>query len=318
MRRWAFVGGIAALMLWSVLFTVQGVIRGALANARFSSPVDYVEAGFTPVNSTVPQSLPETPPVVIQPEGGASEIIRWEPYHRLIAVRLDLPSEVRIKTYNFPGWTASIDGEKVPVSSDKDGVQVVSVPVGRHKIDSSFVNTTPRTTGTLLSALGLLAVVALAGLDRVREATRGEGEAPSRRALYVRSLKSLTPVVAPLLIGTALLFWLSGLGRSASVSEAPARAGGSATLGSEAILHIDGVPSVLAAVDERALDELTNALPARDNSRIESLVQSAQVLRIANDTHVRVLEFGGGKTRVRILQGEHLMDEVWVPERWIR
>ena len=105
-------------------------------------------------NHAVPQSLPETPKVVIQPEGGASEIIRWEPYHRLIAVRLDLPCEVRIKTYNFPGWTARVDDEKVPLSSDKDGVQVVSVPAGRHKIESSFLNTPPRTVGTLLSEIG--------------------------------------------------------------------------------------------------------------------------------------------------------------------
>jgi 6-pyruvoyl-tetrahydropterin synthase related domain len=320
MRRWAYGSAIAALMVWSVLFTVQGVIKGALSNAPFSTPTDYVEAGFTPINSTAPQSLPETPTVVIQPEGGASEIIRWEPYHRLVAVRLDQPSEVRIKTYNFPGWTASVDGEKVPLSSDKDGVQVVSVPAGRHKIESSFVNTPPRTAGALLSALALLAVVGLAGLDRVREARRAGGEAVSRKALYVRSLKPLAPIVAALLIGAALLFWLGGRGRSApaSGSDAPARAGRSATLGSEAVLHIDGVPSVMAAVDERALDELMNALPARDNSRVESLVQSAQVLRVANDTHVRILEFGGGKTKVRILQGEHLMAEVWVPERWIR
>lgn len=320
LRRWAYGGGIAALIVWNVLFTVQGVIRGALSNAPFSTPSDYVEAGFTPINSTVPQSLPETPRVVIQPEGGASEIIRWEPYHRLIAVRLDLPSEVRIKTYNFPGWTSRVDDQKVPVSSDKDGVQVVSVPAGRHKIESSFLNTPPRTAGTLLSALGLLAVVGLAVLDRLRDARQAGGEAVSRKPLYIRSLKSLAPVVAPLLIGTTLLFWLSGRGRSspASGSDAQVKAGGSATLGSEAVLHIDGVPSVLAAVDERALDELMNALAARDTLRVDSLVQSTQVLRVANDTHVRILEFGGGKTKVRILQGEHLMTEVWVPERWIR
>jgi hypothetical protein len=318
MRRWAYGGGLAALIVWNVLFMVQGVIRGALSNPPFTAPVDYVEAGFTPKNSTVPQSLPETPAVVVQPEGGASEIIRWEPYHRSIAVRLDLPSEVRIKTYNFPGWTASVDGEKVALSSDKDGVQVVSVPAGRHRIESWFANTIPRTAGTLLSALGLLAVVALAGLDRVREAGHSVGEGASQNARYVSALKSLAPVVAPVLIGAALLFWLSGQGRSASVSDSPAQPRGSATQGSEAALHIDGAPSVLAAVDERALDELMSALTARDNTKVESLVQSAQVLRIANDTHVRILEFGGGKTRVRILQGEYLMAEVWVPERWLR
>jgi hypothetical protein len=74
----------------------------------------------------------------------------------------------------------------------------------------------------------------------------------------------------------------------------------------------------LAAADERVLDELMNALATRDNSAIESLVQSGQALRVTNDTRVRILEFGRGKARVRILQGEYLMAEVFVPERWIR
>jgi hypothetical protein len=83
-------------------------------------------------------------------------------------------------------------------------------------------------------------------------------------------------------------------------------------------MHIDGASSVLAAADERGLDELMNALATRDNSAIESLVQSGQALRVTNDTRVRILEFGRGKARVRILQGEYLMAEVFVPERWIR
>jgi len=319
-RRWAYTVAVSIVIASSLWLTGQGVIFGALSNPAHIQPTAYADAQYTPKGSTAPQNLPDTPPVVIQPEGGATELIRWEPYHREVAVRLDQPGEVRIKTYNFPGWIATIDGQRAPLSSDKDGVQVVSVPAGIHKIESSFVNTPPRTAGALLSALGLLAVVGLVALDRVREATRVAGEEASRKALYVRSLKPLAPVVAPLLIGAALLFWLSGGGRSApaSRSDAPAKAGASATPGTEAVLHIDGVPSVLAAVDERALDELINALAAKDNSKVDLLVQSAQVLRVANDTHLRILEFGGGKTKVRILQGEHLMAEVWVPERWVK
>ena len=171
-RRWAYSLVISIVIASSLWLTGQGVIVGALSNPAHIQPAVYSDAQYTPKGSTAPQNLPDTPPVVIQPEGGASEIILWEPNHRVVAVRLDQPSEVRIKTYNFPGWAATVDGEKVSLSSDKDGVQVVSVPPGIHKIESSFVNTLPRTAGTLLSALGLLAVVGLAVLDRVKEARR--------------------------------------------------------------------------------------------------------------------------------------------------
>lgn len=176
-RRWAYSLVISIVIASSLWLTGHGVIMGAVSNPAHVQPAVYLEAQYTPIGSTAPQNLPDTPPVVVQPEGGATEIVLWEPNRRLVAVRLDQPSEVRIKTYNFPGWTATIDGQKAPFSSDKDGVQVVSVPAGTHKIESSFVNTPARTAGTLLSALGLLAVVGLAALDRVKEARRARGKA---------------------------------------------------------------------------------------------------------------------------------------------
>lgn len=88
--------------------------------------------------------------------------------------------------------------------------------------------------------------------------------------------------------------------------------------GSEATLHLEGVPSILVSMNEQALNELMIALPAGDSSKINALIQSGQLVRVENDTGVRILESGAGKTKVRILQGEHAMAEGWVSERWLR
>jgi hypothetical protein len=245
----------------------------------------------------------------------------WQPYHRQIGVKVEESKRVRLKTYNFPGWIALVDGEPTPMLGDQDGVQVVEVSAGAHLIEASFVNTPTRTLGALLSALGLLVAIGLVALDRIREAKRVAAGSTSRRALPVRLLKPFAAIAAILLIGAVTLLSLTSRERSGSLpasSGASAKEGESATSGSEASLHIDGVPSILVALDERALDELTSALPARDNSKVDALVQSGQVLRVANDTRVRVLASGSGKTRVRILQGEHSMAEGWVPEEWVR
>ena len=66
------------------------------------------------------------------------------------------------------------------------------------------------------------------------------------------------------------------------------------------------------------LGPLVNAIASRDNSTLDAGVDSGQVLRVPNDTRVRILAAHAGSTKVRILQGEHLMDEGWVAERWIR
>ena len=321
-RLWFYRALVAAAIVLNIWITVGTVINGALSNPPLDATANYIEAGFTPRGSVDPHALPDTPQVTIQPEGGASEVMLWQPYHRQIGVKVEESSRVRLKTYNFPGWIARVDGEPTPMISDEDGVQVVEVSSGVHLIEVSFVNTPIRTVGALLSALGLLVAIGLAARETIRKVKRAAGEPTARRKPLVRSLKPLAAVAAILLIGTITLLLLSGRGRSGrpptSSSGASGTEAGLATSGSEASLHINGVPSILVALDERALDGLMNALSAKDNAKVDALVQSGQVLRIANDTRVRVLAFDTVKSRVRILEGEHLMAEGWVPERWIR
>ncbi|HSE37855.1 MAG TPA: hypothetical protein VLG74_11170, partial [Blastocatellia bacterium] len=118
--------------------------------------------------ATHPQELPDTPQVLVEPQGAAVEVSKWEPQDREIHVRVDAPSIVRLKTYNFPGWTARLDGQIVPMLSDKDGIQQIEVPPGIHKIQASFVNTPPRAAGTLLSVLALVLIVGLSIFDHLK------------------------------------------------------------------------------------------------------------------------------------------------------
>jgi 4-amino-4-deoxy-L-arabinose transferase-like glycosyltransferase len=149
--------------------SVHGTIIGALSNQTYYPKADAVaeliEPNWTPKAASRPQDLPDTPPVVIKPEGGSSEIISWQPESRRIAVKVDVPSEVRLKTYNFPGWTAHVDGQPAPISSDIDGIQILKVQPGLHRIDVSFKNTPPRTLGAVLTASATLAIAALLGFE---------------------------------------------------------------------------------------------------------------------------------------------------------
>lgn len=320
-RKLIYGGAILFVACLNVWFTAQRVIGETLANTNVPTNTKLVEASYTPKGATLPQNLADTPRVVIDPEGGVVEILRWDPQHREVHVRVAEPSRVRLKTYNFPGWAVRVDGAPAAMLSDEDGVQVVEVSAGVHRIEVSFLNTPTRTIGALLSALGLLLAIGLAALHGIREAKGVAAGPTARRALPVRLLRPLAAIVGILIVAVALL-WLSGRGRSgrppASSGGAPATEAGSAISGSDAALHIDGVPSILVALDERALDELMNALPARNNSRVDALIQSGQVLRVTNGTRVRILAWGTGKTRVRILEGEHSMVEGWVPDRWVR
>lgn len=162
LRRWLYAAALVVVCGVAGWYTVSGVIGGAMAHPSQMQPFSYLDAGFTPRGSKDPRDLPGTERVVLQPEGGTHEIIRWEPTRREILVTTQEPRTVRLKTYNFPGWTARLDGVEAPILGFDDGVQHVTVPAGTHQLEVTFHNTPPRTFGAALTLLSLALILALA------------------------------------------------------------------------------------------------------------------------------------------------------------
>src|SRR5262249_28295459 len=94
----AYKAALALVITLNVWLTAHSIVFGAFSKPTYTAPVGFSDSGFTPKNATRPDEIPNTPSVVITPEGGASEIINWLPAYREIAVRVDQPSEVRLKT----------------------------------------------------------------------------------------------------------------------------------------------------------------------------------------------------------------------------
>lgn len=343
-KLWASCAAIVAVVMLNLWITVQFVIIRPMSNPTIKSTVGLLESNYTPKDATSPTALPNSAPVTVHPGGGASEIVRFEPQYRKIALRVDQPSQLRLKTYNFPGWTARIDGEKVPLSSDQDGVQVMSVQPGIHNIEVEFVDTKPRLLGAMLFGLGLLTIAGLIALDyrqrmiwRGAEANDADAKAPShiawdngakdhdvrpRATTVVVTIAVAATVIVALLLAT----WLGTRSKSSSGQESKEGAtrsghttgGINAGVGSEVRLYLEGQTSVPVAVDERAFDELISALSTRRQDSVETLIQSGRVFRADNDTPARILEVGLAKIKVRIVEGPHITKDGWIHERWAR
>ncbi len=87
--------------------------------------------------------------------------------------------------------------------------------------------------------------------------------------------------------------------------------------GSEVILFLEGRTSVMVAADEKALDDLITAVSTR-GEKVETMIQEGRVLVVPNNTRARVVEMKFATLKVRIIEGEKMMYEVWVLERWVR
>jgi hypothetical protein len=335
------LGAAIVLNLW---VTGNRIIAGALSNPTFVASAEFVDGGFTPKGSTSPDKLPDTAAVTITPEGGASELIQWGPTHRVVGVRVDQPSQMRLKTYNFRGWTARINGEVVPLLSDQDGIQLVELPPGNHIVQISFESTPPRIAGTVISAIGLLAILGIGFATRTRvqevepERTNqqsGAGAAGDQPAMDRPDSSARRPgiswakrigwitLVAVFLTGVLVMTRRSDdkTGRTGSTSDSRSnqRAGAASQgVGDEAHLYLAGRNSVMLAADEKASHEMISALSSNDQGALEEMIKSGRALTTDNNTRVRVLHTTSGLTKVRILEGPLLMTEGWVPERWLR
>lgn len=134
----------------------------------------------------------------------------------------------------------------------------------------------------------------------------------SKSALLIILVAAIAIIVI-----VAIVVMRSGSGGKAEGSGSISQTLTDHSVGSEVTLYIEGRDSVMAAVDEGSLDELIAALSTR-SSDAQSLIQSGRVITVANKTRGRIVEAGFAKLKVRIIEGDKLMHEVWVPERWVR
>ena len=69
---------------------------------------------------------------------------------------------LRVLTFYWPGWTAYLDGARVPIQvTDPEGFISVAIPAGTHSLTLQLEDTTPRRLGWLISAAALAALVGL-------------------------------------------------------------------------------------------------------------------------------------------------------------
>jgi 6-pyruvoyl-tetrahydropterin synthase-like protein len=356
-RKWAYriaIGAVVALNLWLTFH----VINGALSNPVFNPSNIPMDVGFLPKGAARPDKLPDTARVIIEPEGGFQEVARWDPQYQQIHVKVNEQSRVRLRTFNFPGWTARIDGTVTPITTDEDGAQVVSVPPGLHTIETSLESTGPRLLGTALAGVGFLLVFGLTLVDRLQTikqrtankvgANKASKLSSSQNLQYAGEINAVEAAsenhanpITNLLAGRKGKFIIAGLalaiaialfalvaGRSSTRNVTSNTASGNSvsgggkqpgiTIDSDAKLLIQGLDSVPAAVDEPTLDELVRALSSKDGVKLDALTQSGKVFDVPINTRVLVLQRNGGKAQVRISEGSRATAECWVAEQWIR
>jgi len=142
----------------------------------------------------------------------------------------------------------------------------------------------------------------------------GREEQPSRLKSWPRK-RWITLSLLGLVIGAVIIVFYVTRGASKNVSDSIGKTRAAQSVGNEVRLYIKGRDTIMVAADEKTLDQLITAISAR-NGELEALIQSGRVLTVPNGTRARI-EKGYGKTKVRIIEGDKILSEGWVPELWV-
>ena len=86
----------------------------------------------------VPFEVPEMAPASLASGGGQVSVALMHPEFRRYQVELDRADQLQLRTSNFPGWTAFVDGEKAEVKSGPVGNIVIELPPGKHEVTLDF------------------------------------------------------------------------------------------------------------------------------------------------------------------------------------
>jgi hypothetical protein len=155
---------------------VGGLVFSAVAVARPMMDADVFEPEPEHLNwATIPSTAPddptelpdEIPQAELAEDNGIVEVEEWKPEHRVIKVELTDDDELLVRTFNFPGWTAMVDGQQVPIKNSEDLADMeIELQAGAHRVTLDFLETRPRRTFRIvtLCSFGVLIALGCAGL----------------------------------------------------------------------------------------------------------------------------------------------------------
>ena len=134
--------------------------------------------------ATIPSSAPDDPrelpdevpkAELATEETGEVVVEEWKPQHRVLRASMKDADTLRIRTFNFPGWTAAIDGQPLAVKSDEElGSIEIDVPTGEHLLTLDFLETPVRRTFRVVTLCSLVVLIGLVLTAFARRAFSGK------------------------------------------------------------------------------------------------------------------------------------------------
>lgn len=163
-RRFTFsvISGLAAaaIIAGGAAFSIRRVASPMVYAPAFEPYDEHLNFAMLPhTGPQSPQGLPHLPRAALGAGDGLVEVEYWKPEQRGIVVNLAEPDELSIRTFNFPGWTALVDGRLAEIMTGRLGNIVIGLPPGSHRVTLEYRDTPARKVGETVTLLAMLILV---------------------------------------------------------------------------------------------------------------------------------------------------------------
>ena len=172
-------GSLAAVILiGGIMFSAIVVVRPMIYAPVFVPESEHLNYATIPSTApSNPEELPDdVPRAELAGENGTVTVERWDPEHRMIRVELTEDDQLLVRTFNFPGWAATVDGQRAEIITEEElGDMSIELKTGTHQVSLDFGDTPVRRTGKTitLSSFGLMLALFCAPLVGRAAAQRG-------------------------------------------------------------------------------------------------------------------------------------------------
>ncbi|HUV89309.1 MAG TPA: 6-pyruvoyl-tetrahydropterin synthase-related protein, partial [Anaerolineae bacterium] len=118
-------------------------------------------------------------------DGTSVQVVEHGPLHDRFAISSSVKLVLRLYTFYFPGWRATVDGQEVEIEvAQPEGFITLWVPAGQHEVLVRFEDTPPRTAGWIVSVVGLAGLVVALGFMRTPHVAEQETRVFCKRRYF--------------------------------------------------------------------------------------------------------------------------------------
>jgi hypothetical protein len=161
-ERNLFATVAAVILAVGIGLSVFAVARPMTEAAVFEPEPEHLNWATLPAAAPQPEELPDdVVEAELSEDNGQVEVVEWKPQHRVIRAELTDDDLLLIRTFNFPGWTARVDGQPATINTSEElGDMEIELGAGSHLVTLDFLDTPVRRRCRLVT-LGSACVLVL-------------------------------------------------------------------------------------------------------------------------------------------------------------